>query len=267
MKSLPARLCFAISLVAGISACGHSKASSTNATTASASALSAPSNIPVQGASAGSTISGPSGAATIVTTEVTSPSTGSTTEPTTGGTSVSLARTPAAASTVAAAGTVAPLTPSTAGGSRPTVPIVVPVITNPVTTTQAAAPPMALSKQCDGPRDGAYDLVRMSVQQQQSRYVFAADYTGDATRHDVVVRFSLAGSSFNVDGELFEDGKGVAQLQDIARQDATFLDPVQIIVAGHVELVVPNDLIAGIVGKPFDVAVSLKVDGSPIESC
>ena len=128
---------------------------------------------------------------------------------------------------------------------------------------------MPVSRSCDGGRTGdeQFDLLSMSVDQRESDYVFTADYSGDPTRHDVLIRFGLAGSAYNVDGELFEDGTGVAQLQDLSAGNATVLDPIQVVRAGRVELAVGNDLIARIVGQPFDIAVSFSVDGSPVESC
>jgi len=109
--------------------------------------------------------------------------------------------------------------------------------------------------------------VRMSVDQRRSDYVFSAEYSGDPSRHDVVVRFALGGQAYNVDGELFEDGTGVAQLQDLSLGDATMLEPVQVVSAGRVELYVPTGLVPRVAGQVFDVAVSFTVDGSPVESC
>jgi len=49
--------------------------------------------------------------------------------------------------------------------------------------------------------------------------------------------------------------------------DSTFLDPPQTIVANNVQLDVPRALVASIGGSPFAITVSLKVDGTDIETC
>jgi hypothetical protein len=126
---------------------------------------------------------------------------------------------------------------------------------------------MTISRTCDRTGTGDYDLLRMSADQRQSDYVFSAEYSGDPSGHDVLIRFALAGSAYAVDAELFEDGTGVAQLQDPGLVRSTFLTTGQVVSAGRVEVVVTDDLIARISGQPFDIVVKLSVDGSPVESC
>jgi hypothetical protein len=50
---------------------------------------------------------------------------------------------------------------------------------------------MSVSRSCDGARSGdePFDLVRVSVDERGSDYLFTADYSGDPARHDVLIRF------------------------------------------------------------------------------
>jgi hypothetical protein len=83
----------------------------------------------------------------------------------------------------------------------------------------------------------------------------------------VLVSFDLGSSTYVVTGELFEDGTGIGRVTSVSTSDDIFLDPPQTVTAGVVDLNVRNDQIAAISGTPFTVGVSLKVDGSDIETC
>jgi hypothetical protein len=112
-----------------------------------------------------------------------------------------------------------------------------------------------------------YDLVHVTVDSSASKYRFTARYTGDSVQHDVLVSFDLGTSTYVVTGELFEDGTGIGRITSVSTSDDIFLDPPQTVTAGLVDLNVRNDQIAAISGTPFTVGVSLKVDGSDIETC
>ena len=115
--------------------------------------------------------------------------------------------------------------------------------------------------------DSGYDLLHVRVEPVLAGYRLAARYSGDTFQHDILISFDLGASSYVVTAELFEDGQGVARVVGRDSSEAVFLDPPQTITAGLVELTVRNDQISGLSGTAFDIAVSLKVDGSDIESC
>jgi len=120
---------------------------------------------------------------------------------------------------------------------------------------------------CATPGAAGFDLLHATVTAGASTYRFSAQYSGNASQHDILVSFNLGSSAYVVSGELFEDGTGVGQVADAATSDATFLDPPQTIVAGNVELNVQSRQIASISGTPFAISVSLKVDGADVETC
>jgi hypothetical protein len=115
--------------------------------------------------------------------------------------------------------------------------------------------------------DPGFDLLHVTVESLSSRYRLAARYSGDAFQHDILVSFHLGPSTYLVTAELFEDGNGVARLSDASSSEDVFLDPPQTITPGVVDLTVRNDQIGGISGTPFNVEVSLKVDGLDVETC
>jgi hypothetical protein len=117
------------------------------------------------------------------------------------------------------------------------------------------------------PADASFDLLHVTVESLPARYRLAAQYSGDAFQHDILISFDLGASTYLVTAELFEDGNGVARLYAAGSNEDVFLDPPQTITAGVVDLNVRNDQIGGISGTPFSVQVSLKIDGLPIETC
>jgi hypothetical protein len=144
------------------------------------------------------------------------------------------------------------------------------------TSTDSSAPPpttvsdgvAVTDRDCNSETaDASFDLLHVTVESLPSRYRMAAQYSGDAFQHDIVVSFDLGASTYLVTAELFEDGTGVARLTDVGSSEDAFLDPPQTITPGVVDLTVRNDQIGGISGTPFNVGVSLKVDGLEIETC
>jgi hypothetical protein len=117
------------------------------------------------------------------------------------------------------------------------------------------------------PGDAGFDLLHVTVESLPSRYRVAAQYSGDAFQHDILVSFDLGASKYLVTAELFEDGNGVGRLFAAGSSEDVFLDPPQTIAPGVVDLTIRNDQIGGISGTPFSVQVSLKVDGLQIETC
>jgi hypothetical protein len=117
------------------------------------------------------------------------------------------------------------------------------------------------------PADPSFDLLHVTVESLPARYRFAAQYSGDALQHDILISFVLGASTYLVTAELFEDGNGVGRVSAAGSTDDVFLDPPQTITAGVVDLSVRNDQIGGISGTPFSVQVSMKVDGLQIETC
>ena len=74
------------------------------------------------------------------------------------------------------------------------------------------------------------------------------------------------GSAKRVAGEVFEDGSGVAQVQDLAAFDTVYLDGPHEFAGDHMRLVVPRQLVDDhLAAGPL--AVELKVDGPTIEVC
>jgi len=121
---------------------------------------------------------------------------------------------------------------------------------------------------CTAPTsDASFNLLHVTVESLSARYRFAAQYSGDAFQHDILVSFDLGASTYLVTAELFEDGNGVGRVSAAGSTDDVFLDPPQTISAGVVDLNVRNDQIGGISGTPFSVQVSMKVDGLQIETC
>jgi hypothetical protein len=117
------------------------------------------------------------------------------------------------------------------------------------------------------PADASFDLLHVTVESLPARYRLAAQYSGDAFQHDILVSFDLGASTYLVTAELFEDGTGVPRLSAAGSTEDVFLDPPQTVTPGVVDLTVRNDQIGGISGTPFSVKVSLKVDGLQIETC
>jgi hypothetical protein len=140
------------------------------------------------------------------------------------------------------------------------------VTTTPSTPAPAGATAL-VDKDCAAENNSGYDLLHVKVESLVSRYRLTAQYSGDTFQHDILISFDLGASIYLVTGELFEDGKGVAQVASSGSSEGVFLDPPQTISPGLVDLTVRNDQIGGISGTPFDVTVLLKVDGVEIETC
>ena len=120
---------------------------------------------------------------------------------------------------------------------------------------------------CAAAGSNGFDLVHVRVESLPSRYRFTAGYSGDAFQHDILVSFDLAASTYLITAELFEDGSGVSRIARPGVSGDAFLDPPQTVTPGLVDLSVRNDQLGGIRGTPFKVSISLKVDGSAIETC
>lgn len=139
------------------------------------------------------------------------------------------------------------------------------VATNPGNATNPGTE--LVNAECTAPGSNGFDLVHVRVESLPSRYRFIARYSGDALQHDILVSFDLAASTYLVTAELFEDGTGVPRLAGAGLSEDVFLDPPQTITPGLVDLSVRNDQLGGISETPFTVIISLKVDGSAIETC
>lgn len=122
---------------------------------------------------------------------------------------------------------------------------------------------------CTAPEAGTgYDLLHVTVESiASSRYRLTARYSGETFQHDILVSFDLGASQYLVTAELFEDGSGVPRISDADSSEDGFLDPPQTISPGLVDLRIGGDQIARISGTPFEVRVSLKVDGADVETC
>jgi hypothetical protein len=69
-----------------------------------------------------------------------------------------------------------------------------------------------------------------------------------------------------VAGELFEDGSGVAQIQDVASPDTVYLEGPHDFATDHMRLVVTRQLVdSELITGPL--TVELKVDGASVEAC
>ena len=80
------------------------------------------------------------------------------------------------------------------------------------------------------------------------------------------ITFAGPTSSKRVAGELFEDGSGVAQIQDVASLDTVYLEGPHDFATDHMRLVVPRQLVdSGLIAGPM--TVELKVDGASVEAC
>jgi hypothetical protein len=162
-------------------------------------------------------------------------------------------------------GVTASATTSTVGSGTP-VSVTTTIGSPPTVATDGAA--VLVDRDCTAARVGeGYDLMHVTVESVSSRYRFTARYTGDAVQHDILVTFDLGASSYLVTAELFEDGSGVPRVTGSDSSEDVFLDSPQTITPGLVDLTVRGDQISGISGAPFAVSVSLKVDGSDIETC
>jgi hypothetical protein len=140
------------------------------------------------------------------------------------------------------------------------------------TAQPAPAPPTGttrlVDRACTAPNGGTgFDLTHVTVDSSATRYVFGARYSGDTVQHDVLISFDLGASTYVVTGELFEDGTGIGRVTSVSTSDDIFLDPPQTVTPGVVDLSVRKEQIAAVSGTPFTVGVSLKVDGSEIETC
>jgi len=113
---------------------------------------------------------------------------------------------------------------------------------------------------------GGYDLLGYAVEQTGAALVLTASFESIEAGHDVLVAFTNPGSSKKAAGELFEDGSGVAQVQDVASLDTVYLDGPQEFAGDHIRLTVPRaDVDSRLIAGPL--TVELKVDGSSVESC
>lgn len=135
----------------------------------------------------------------------------------------------------------------------------------PTTTTATAIEPAGTST-CDSPGSGGYDLLGYNVETGASAIVFIARFAPIEPGHNVWVSFTAAGSSKRVAGELFEDGSGVAQVQDLATHETVYVDGAHEFASDYMTIVVPRQSVdASLLAGP--VTVELKVDGPSAEVC
>jgi len=119
---------------------------------------------------------------------------------------------------------------------------------------------------CDAPGLGGYDLLSYAVDKTGKTIVLTATFQPIEPGHDVVVNFTTPSSTKQVTGEQFENGSGVAQVQDVSSLETEYLDGPQDFAADHVSLNVPRQAIDSrlIHGQ---LTVELSVDGASVESC
>jgi hypothetical protein len=150
--------------------------------------------------------------------------------------------------------------PATTAASGPQLP--------PSSTTAPSPPvgPTSTTVTCDTPGSGGYDLLGFDIEETTHSIVLSAEFAPIEAGHNVRVAFTAAGSSKHFIGELFEDGSGVAQIQDSTSLDTVYLDGVHEFGDDHTRLIVPRQLAHnGMVSEP--VTVELEVDGPNVETC
>ena len=137
----------------------------------------------------------------------------------------------------------------------------------PVSTDSTAAPaPLPGGATCDGPGTGGYDLRDLSVERRADALVLTVRYVPIDAGHDVWIGVTADGSTKRIVGELFEDGSGVSQVQDLATSDTVYLDSPLEMTADHTRLVVPRQSVdAAMLSGPL--TAELKVDGPSAEIC
>ncbi len=195
------------------------------------------------------------------------PSTSTIMPPSSGGVGI------AASTVVETEATAKPTTPTSVVPTAPTSSAAAPSSSvdqpsPPSTAGGPAAGGNVVDSDCTGARaDGPFDLLHVTVERLNSAYRLIARYSGDTVQHDILVSFDLGASAYQVTAELFEDGNGVAQISDSQTLGGVFLDPPQSILRNLVDLTVRDDQIPRLSGAPFTVTVSLRADGSGIESC
>ena len=136
--------------------------------------------------------------------------------------------------------------------------------TSPAPVASSALPPAATA--CGEPGLSGYDLVDYATEETADTIVLSATVQPIAPGHDVVITFAGPTSSKRVAGELFEDGSGVAQIQDVASLDTVYLEGPHDFATDHMRLVVPRQLVdSGLIAGPM--TVELKVDGASVEAC
>jgi hypothetical protein len=168
---------------------------------------------------------------------------------------------------VSATGRSAPATP-TPPTVAATVPPAPPIQQEEPAPTIPPATPMepAGTTTCDTPGSGGYDLLGYTVDTGASAIVLTARFAPIESGHNVLVGFTAAGSSKRVAGELFEDGSGVAQVQDLTTHETVYVDGAHEFAADHFTIVVPRQSVdASLLAGP--VTVELKVDGPSAEVC
>ena len=136
--------------------------------------------------------------------------------------------------------------------------------TIPASSSASAPPPAATA--CGEPGLGGYDLVDYAVEETADTIVLTATVEPIDPGHDVVITFTSPSSSNRVTGELFEDGSGVAQIQDVASLDTVYLEGPHDFATDHMRLVVTRQLVdSELITGPL--TVELKVDGASVEAC
>jgi multidrug efflux pump subunit AcrA (membrane-fusion protein) len=135
-----------------------------------------------------------------------------------------------------------------------------------VPTSIASSAPAPAASACSEPGLGGYDLVDYAVEETADTIVLTATVQPIDPGHDVVITFTSPNSSKRVAGELFEDGSGVAQIQDVASLDTVYLEGPHDFATDHMRLVVARQLVdSGLIAGAM--TVELKVDGASVEAC
>lgn len=123
---------------------------------------------------------------------------------------------------------------------------------------------------CDGSRtgDATFDLLSATVTTTPRGARFTADYSGATALHDVLITFGIANTVLTVEGELFEDGTGVARVVNASGQDAVFVDAPTAVTSGRIDLSVPTSDLGGVAATALSSGVvTLTVDGTEVERC
>jgi hypothetical protein len=137
----------------------------------------------------------------------------------------------------------------------------------PVTTNTTAVPaPSPGVATCDASGTGGYDLLDLAVERRADALVLTVRYAPIEPGHDVWIGVTTDGSTKRIVGEMFEDGSGVAQVQDLATSDTVYLDSPLEMTADHTRLIVPRQSVdAAMLSGPL--TAELKVDGPSAEIC
>jgi hypothetical protein len=136
-----------------------------------------------------------------------------------------------------------------------------------VTTNTTAVPaPSPGVATCDASGTGGYDLLDLTVERRADGLVLTVRYAPIEPGHDVWIGVTTNESTKRIVAEMFEDGSGVAQVQDLATSDTVYLDSPLEMTADHTRIGVPRQSVdAAMLSGPL--TAELKVDGPSAEIC